>query len=222
MIFVTLIDSLSVSGGLGIPPNFKAALNSRLVDWVVYCPTIHRLKPIVIVNLFVDEVIKIVDDVILSLVSHLLVSVFVCKRSLQLSASLKIMKKLWPWPWPSAQNNEKQPPGRPRGPPRLQHQGLLYLPRGGLLSHLLRWRWSSYKTMLSMIFQKWKNQNIHFGVFQEHSIFVSNASWTKPEFEQLQNFVHWHVVTRNTRICLHSQILLLCFSFDFQKCLEIF
>ena len=96
MIIVTLIDSLSVSGGLGIPPNFKAALNSRLVDWVVYCPTIHRLKPIVIVNLFVDEVIKIVDDVILSLVSHLLVSVFVCKRSLQLSASLKIMKKLRP------------------------------------------------------------------------------------------------------------------------------
>ena len=99
MIFFTLINSLSVSEGLGIsgiPPNFKAALNSRLVDWVVYCPTIHRLKPIVIVNLFVDEVIKIVDDVILSLVSHLLVSVFVCKRSLQLSASLKIMKKLRP------------------------------------------------------------------------------------------------------------------------------
>ena len=81
MIFVTLIDSLSVSGGPGIPPNFKAELNIRLVDWVVYCPTIHRLKPIVIVNLFVDEVIKIVDDVILSLVSHLLVSAFVCKRS---------------------------------------------------------------------------------------------------------------------------------------------
>ena len=84
MIFFTLINSLSVSEGLGIsgiPPNFKAALNSRLVDWVVYCPTIHRLKPIVIVNLFVDEVIKIVDDVILSLVSHLLVSAFVCKRS---------------------------------------------------------------------------------------------------------------------------------------------
>ena len=75
---------MSVSGGLGIPgipPNFKAALNSRLVDLVVYCSKIHRFKPIVIVNLFVDEDIKIVDDIILSLVSHLLVFVFVCKRS---------------------------------------------------------------------------------------------------------------------------------------------
>ena len=84
MIFVNLINSLSVSRGLGTPgiqPNFKAAENSRLVDWVVYCSKIHRFKPIVIVNLFVDEDIKIVDDIILSLVSHLLVFVFVCKRS---------------------------------------------------------------------------------------------------------------------------------------------
>ena len=82
--FFPLINSLSVSGGLGIPgipPNFKAALNSRLVDLVVYCSKIHRFKPIVIVNLFGDEDIKIVDDIILSLVSHLLVFVFVCKRS---------------------------------------------------------------------------------------------------------------------------------------------
>ena len=84
MIFVNLINSLSASGGLGIQglsPNFKAAVNSKLVDWVVYCSKIHRFKPIVIVNLFVDEDIKIVDDIILSLVSHLLVFVFVCKRS---------------------------------------------------------------------------------------------------------------------------------------------
>ena len=82
MIF--LINSLSVSGGLGIPgiqPNFKVALNSRLVDLVVYCSKIHRLESLVIVNLFVYEVITIVDHIILSLVSHLLVSVFVCKRS---------------------------------------------------------------------------------------------------------------------------------------------
>ena len=84
MIFVNLINSLSVSRGLGTPgiqPNFKAAENSRLVDWVVYCSKIHRLEPLVIVNLFVDEVITIVDHIIVSLVSHLLVSVFVCKRS---------------------------------------------------------------------------------------------------------------------------------------------
>ena len=55
MIFVTLIDSLSVSGGLGIPPNFKAALNSRLVDWVVYRSKICHCQ-------FVDEVIKIQGD----------------------------------------------------------------------------------------------------------------------------------------------------------------
>ena len=84
MIFVNLINSLSASGGLGIQglsPNFKAAVNSKLVDWVVYCSKIHSLEPLVIVNLFVDEDIKIVDDIILSLVSHLLVFVFVCKRS---------------------------------------------------------------------------------------------------------------------------------------------
>ena len=84
MIFVNLINSLSVSRGLGTPgiqPNFKAAENSRLVDWVVYCSKIHSLEPLVIVNLFVDEVITIVDHIIVSLVSHLLVSVFVCKRS---------------------------------------------------------------------------------------------------------------------------------------------
>ena len=58
MIFFTLINSLSVSEGLGIsgiPPNFKAALNSRLVDWVVYRSKICHCQ-------FVDEVIKIQGD----------------------------------------------------------------------------------------------------------------------------------------------------------------